>query len=172
MPLLCPIEKLQGSRELVICDGEGARAAHKELYKFNDDAYVVAGESDNVFDVITGAVEAFNTYAAAALSRIHVVLGWENLLRVSSWKSARPDAGDAFIVLKNAGVSQPDLQPFKTADISDLFPWLYYGKRLEVLRKICHAGKKKLEGHLKNHAVRVDCHLIADAAGRIVASSL
>ncbi|MBF0557845.1 MAG: hypothetical protein HQL08_03585 [Nitrospirae bacterium] len=172
MPLLCPIESLKGNRELVICDGEGSRAAHKELYNFTDDAYFVAGERENVFDMIAGAVDTFNTSAAAGLSRIHLVLGWENILRVSSWKSARPAPGDAFIVLKNAGVSQQDLQPFKNADINDLFPWLYYGKRFNVLRKVCHASKKQLESHLKDHAVRVDCHLIEDGGKRIVASSL
>ena len=105
-------------------------------------------------------------------SRIHIVLEWENILRVSSWKPARPDAGDAFILLKNSGVSTQELQPFKTADINDLFPWLYYGKRLDVLRKICHAAKRQMEGHLKNHTIRVDGHLIADDTKRIVASSL
>jgi hypothetical protein len=172
MPLLCPIENLKGSRELVICDGESSRASHKELYKFSEEAYIVAGELDNVFDVIAGAVDTFNTANGTGPSKIHLVLGWENILRVSFWKSERPAAGDAFIILKNAGVSQQDLEPFKTADINDLFPWLYYGKQFQVLRKVCHSCKKQFERHLKDKAIRVDCHLVADVSTRIVASSL
>jgi hypothetical protein len=117
-------------------------------------------------------VDTFNADVSTGPSRIHIVMGWENILRVSSWKSERPAAGDAFLVLKNSGVSPHDLQPFKAADINDLFPWLYYGKRFDVLRKICHAAKKQIENHLKNHAIRVDGHLIADNSRLIIASSL
>ncbi len=172
MPLLCPIEYLKGSHELVICDSECSRIAHKELFHFSDEVYILAGEQDNFFDTVLGMVESVNAVPETGPSRIHIVLKWENILRVSSWKSARPAAGDAFILLKNSGVSTQELQPFKTADINDLFPWLYYGKRFDVLRKICHAAKKQMEGRLKSHTIRVDGHLIADDTKRIVASSL
>lgn len=172
MPLLCPIEKLKESRELVICDSERSRLAHKEVFHFSDEVYILAGEQDNVFDAILGMTNAFNAAPATGPSRIHLVLGWENILRVSSWKLRRPDVGDAFILLKNSGVGTQELQPFKTADINDLFPWLYYGKRFDVLRKICHAAKRQMEGHLKDHSIRVDCHLIADGTKQIIASSL
>lgn len=172
MLLLCPIEKLKESRELVICDSEISRLAHKELFHFNDEAYILACEQDNVFDTILGMVDAFNAAPATGPSRIHIVLAWENILRVSAWKLMRPDLGDAFILLKNSGVNTEELQPFKTADINDLFPWLYYGKRTDVLRRICHAAKRQMESHLKNHIIRVDGHLIANDTKRIVASSL
>ena len=172
MALLCPISKLKGSHELVICDSEGSQSAHKELFHFREEVYVIAGGQDNVFDTILSMVETFNTEPETGPSRIHIVLGWENILRVSVWKSTRPGTGDTFILLKNSGVSPQDLQPFKTADVNDLFPWLYYGKRFEVLRKICHAAKKQMESHLKNHSIRVDGHLMADDTKRIIASSL
>jgi len=172
MPLLCPIEKLNESRDLVICDSESSRLAHKALFHLSDKVYILAGEKDNVFDTILDMMNTFNAAPATGPSRIHLVLGWENILRVSAWKLKRPDVGDAFILLKNSGVSTQELQPFKTADINDLFPWLYYGKRLDVLRKICHAAKKQVEGRLKNHTIRVDGHLIADDTKQIVASSL
>jgi len=172
MPLLCPIEYLKGSQELVICDSECSRIAHKELFHFSDEVYILAGEQDNVFDTILGIMNTFNASPDRGPSRIHMVLGWENILRVSSWKLTRPDAGDAFILLKNSGVSAQELQPFKTSDITDIFPWLYYGKRFDVLRKICNAAKKQMEGRLKNHNIRVDGHLIADYTKKIVASTL
>lgn len=172
MPLLCPIEKLKESRELVICDSESSRLAHRELYHFSDEVYILAGDQDNVFDTILGMVNAFNETPATGPSRIHIVLGWENMLRVSSWKLIRPALGDAFILLKNSGVSTQELQPFKTADINDLYPWLYYGKRIDVLRKICHTAKRQMESRLKNRTIRVDGHLMANDTKRIVASSL
>ncbi len=172
MPPLCPIEKLKESRELVICDSENSRLAHKEIFHFSDEVYILSGEQDNVFDTILLMTDTFNEAPATGPSRIHIVLRWENILRVSSWKLRRPDVGDVFLLLKNSGVSAQELQPFKTADINDLFPWLYYGKRLGVLRKICHAAKRQMEGRLKNHTIRVDGHLIADDTKQIVASSL
>jgi hypothetical protein len=172
MQLPCAIEKLKDSHELVICDSECSRIAHKGLFHFNDEVYILAVEQNNVFDTILGMMNAFNAAPATGPSRIHIVLGWENILRVSSWKLTRPDVGDTFILLKNSGVSTQELQPFKTSDINDLFPWLYYGKRFDVLRKICHAAKKQIEGHLKNHTIRVDGHLIADNTNNIVASTL
>jgi hypothetical protein len=117
-------------------------------------------------------VDIFNSYPEKCPSRIHMVLGWENILRVSSWKSTRPAASDAFILLRNSGIGSYELQPFKTSDVNDLLPWLYYGKRLDILRRICHTAKKQLENHLQSRIIRVDSHLIADDTKRIIASSL
>lgn len=172
MPLLCPLENLRDNHELVICDSEPSRLAHKELFRFNDEAYIIADEAANAFGAIADVVNSCNSEAARRPSKIHLVLGWENLLKASLWKGAKPTAGDAFSVLKNTGISPQDFQPFKTADINDLFPWLYYGKRFDILRKVCHATKRQVEGRLKDHSIRVDCHLIAEDTKRIVASSL
>ena len=171
MPLSCAIKNLKGIRELVICDSELSRGAHKELFRFSDEAYVI-GEAETIFDTILGVVEAFNSAPESSPARIHIVLGWENILRVYAWKSTRPSAGDTFILLKNSGVRHQDLQPFKTADINDLFPWLYYGKQFSVLKKVCHAAKKQMENRLRDHTIRIDSHLVAADGKRIVASSL
>lgn len=172
MPLLCPLDSLKNSHEVVICDSELSRQAHKELFRFSDEAYLVADAGSGMFDTVARVADSCSAAGEPCPSRIHIVLGWENILRVSSWKSAKPGAGDAFLVLKSAGVTAQELQPFKTADVNDLFPWLYYGKRFEVLRKVCHAAKRQMESRLKNHAIRVDSHLIAADTQRIVASSL
>lgn len=172
MPLLSPLDNLKNNHEVVICDSELSRQAHKELFHFKDDVYIIADNESGVFDAVVNIATTCNSAEEACLSRIHLVLGWENILKISAWKAAKPAPGDAFLVLKNAGVSSQELQPFKTADINDMFPWLYYGKRFDVLRKVCHAAKRQLEGHLKSHSIRVDSHLIADDTKRIVASSL
>lgn len=172
MPLLCPIDNLKDNNELIICDSAMAKQAHKELFRYSDDVYVTIDESENIFDVISGIVDFCNAESQSCPSKIHIVLNWINFLQVSLWQAKKPTAGDAFTVLKNAGVGSNELQPFKTSDIDDIFPWLYYGKRFDILRKLCHKAKKQTEGHLKNHSIRVDCHLIAEDTKRVVASSL
>ncbi|MCC6346297.1 MAG: hypothetical protein IT388_03830 [Nitrospirales bacterium] len=170
MALLCPIERLEEKHELVICDSGPSMKAHKELFRFSDEVYLIS-EAD-IVEAVEGIVTAFNTALVEHPSRMHLVLGWSSLLKTSLWKPSRPDPGDVFALLRTSGAASQELQPFKNADIDDLFPWLYYGKRFDILRKLCHATKKRVEGHLKDHSIRVDCHLFAEETGRIVASSL
>lgn len=172
MPAPLQTEKLKDNHELVICDGETAGDAHRDLYHSRDGAYVIVDETENFFNGVFDIVASFNSEPPENISKIHLSFGWENLLKLSLWRDARPSAGDAFVLLKNAGVGHNEFQPFKNADINDLFPWLYYGKRFDVLRKLCHAAKRQVEGHLKDHSIRVDCHLVAGDTNRIVASSL
>lgn len=172
MPLLCPIGNLKENHEVIICDSPVAKHAHKELFRYNDDVYVIADNTENLFAIISNAVDFYNTKSGIYLSRIHIVINWLNLLKVSLWQAEKPTIGDIFTVLKNAGVSSHELQPFRNSDLNDIFPSLYYGKKFDILRKLCHKAKKQLEVHLKNHSIRVDCHLIAEDTKRIVASSL
>lgn len=172
MPLLCPIDSTKENHELVICDSDLSQQAHKELFHFSDNVYLVTETYADVFDAISGIAASCNAAPENCPSKIHIALMWENLLKVCSWKATKPLTGDVFTLLRNAGIKSEELQPFKTADINDIFPWLYYGKRFDILRKICHASKRQMEGHLKNHSIRVDCHLIAEDTKRIVASSL
>jgi hypothetical protein len=172
MPLLCPTDNEKNNHQIIICDSEISKHAHKELFRYTDDDYVIIDETHTPFDRILRAVELCNSEPSFWLSKIHIVVNWPNLLRVSLWQADKPTAGDLFTILRNAGIMSDELQPFKTADTSDLFPWLYYGKRFDILRKICHEAKKQMEAHLKNRFIRVDCHLVAEDTKRIVASSL
>jgi hypothetical protein len=172
MPLLCPIDNLNENHEIILCDSIVAKQAHKELFRYKDDVYVTVDNTENVFDAISNTVNSCNAESNSCPSKIHLVLNWLNLLKVSLWQAKKPTTGDAFTVLKNAGVGSHELQPFKTSDLNDIFPWLYYGKRFDILRKLCHKAKKQTEAHLKNHSIRVDCHLIAEDTKKVVASSL
>jgi hypothetical protein len=172
MPFLCPIDNLKENHEVIICDSVVAKQAHKELFHYRDDVYVTVDGAENIFGVISNTVNSCNAEQQSCPSKIHLALNWLNLMQVSLWQAKKPTTGDAFTVLKNAGVDSHELQPFKTADISDIFPWLYYGKRFDILRKLCHKAKKQMEAHLKDHSIRVDCHLIAEDTKKVVASSL
>lgn len=172
MSLLCPIDKLRENNEVVICDSAVARQAHRELFRYRDDAYLTVEKTENIFEIISNAIKSCNEEPQSCPSKIHLVLNWLNLLKVSLWQMREPTLGDVFTLLKNAGVGSQELQPFKASDLNDMFPWLYYGKRFNILRKLCHKAKSQTEGHLKDHTIRVDCHLIAEDSKRIIASSL
>ena len=94
------------------------------------------------------------------------------MLRVAAWQADFALIKDVFIVLKNAGVTDTALAPFSDSPISDLFPYLYYGKQLDVLKKVCVMARRRIESHVKKSPVRVDCHMITEDSPNVVASSL
>jgi len=48
------------------------------------------------------------------------------------------------------------------SDINDIFPWLYYGKMFDILRRLCHIAKRKVEDNFKKYFIVVECHIIAE----------
>ena len=171
MSILLPIENIRDNIELILCDSMAAKQAHKELFRFSDSAYLTMDETTNVFAAFSSIINTCNSSSACPV-KIHIVLNWPNLLHVSLWQAERPIIGDVFTLLKNNGVGPDELQPFKASDINDIFPWLYYGKRFDVLRKICRVAKRRLESGFKNQTTLVDSHVIAEDTKKIVASSL
>jgi hypothetical protein len=155
--------KFGSSTELVLYECEPAMKSHKELFSLRDECYVLFNGDIN--DIVHRA-------AQEGLTRLHMVTGWETLLRISLWTSRGPSMVDVFGLLKKSGVSAAELTPFTTADINDLFPWLYYGKRFEILRKICNAAKGRIELKIDSKKLLVYSHLISGESERIVASSL
>jgi hypothetical protein len=153
----------EGSKEIVIYEGEAAKESHKELFSLDDSYYLMAG--DNMLKSLSSAV-------TDDLAKLHISAGWESVLKIALWTSGRPFLHDVLGLLKKAGISEAELSPFKNADINDLFPWLYYGKRFEILRKICNKAKARAEAGLEKKKLLVYCHLVSEETGRVVASSL
>jgi len=148
-------------KELIIVSSKESAEIHRETCHQSEDNYHLA-QGD-----ILGSVEDI----PQDLERLHIVATWPEIISLAAWK-AEPKMGDLFLLLKNAGVRAEDLVPFTDGDTGDLFPWLYYGKRFDVLRKICRIAKHNAEGHVRNKDVRVYCHLVLEDVHRIVASSL
>lgn len=147
--------------EAVIASDEESKRLHKELYHCPDDAYRFAG--DDIFAAIRGLGGDFR--------RLHVATGWPDILRLAVWK-VDPGIGDLFVLLRSVGLREEELLPFRASATGDIFPWLYYGRRLDVLRKICCIAKTNVESHLKDRDTRVYTHLISQDLRGIVASSL
>lgn len=150
-------------REFVLFQNESSKRAHQELFSFEDDRYIISGG-----DIVGSLLAVIDREP----DRIHISAGWEHLLRIALWTAARPLLSDVMILLKKAGTSDADFAPFMKSDIDDLFPWLYYGRRLDILRRICNAAKSKAEMKINRKGLRVYCHLVSGDTQKIVASSL
>lgn len=150
-------------REMVISPNELSVKAHKALYAFPDEQYVMSGT-----DLLASILSA----AEKGTDRLHISVDWENLLRIALWSSARPPLFDVMTLLKRSGAAETDLLPFMKADISDLLPWLYYSRKFDILRRLCHAAKTRAEAKVNRKGLHIYCHLVSDESRSIVASSL
>jgi len=149
--------------EIVLYRGETARRAHREAFGLPEHCYVPLRE--DLLSEIRGS-------AAGGVSRLHVLSVWEDMLRIALWSGARPARVDVFDLLRRASAAESDLAPFRDADIGDIFPSLYYGKRFDLLRKVCHAAKARAEMKIGRKDLIVHCHLVPEDGGLIVASNL
>jgi hypothetical protein len=147
--------------EIVFASDEVSKNAHWELYRLDEQAYIII--TDDLIETIT--------QFRGDPHRLHVSSNWADITSLAVWKS-EPKAGDVLFLLRSMGITSEELFPFRDAGIADLFPWLYYGKRVDVLRKICLVAKANVEKHIENKELRIHCHLTSEETNRIVASSL
>ncbi len=154
----------RGRHEVVISESLLTKEAHKALFCFDDDAYQVVDE---------GLFDALRQSASSGALKIHVSGGWEWMLCLALWKEGRPARGEVFFLLKTIGLSDDDLRPFTSSDCNDIFHYLYYGRRFDVLRRLCNKAKRVSETRIiHTGSIRINCHLVAGETGQIVASSL
>jgi hypothetical protein len=147
--------------EGVIASNKESKYAHSKLYHYAEDAYITV-DGDILNAVVTFSKD---------MKRLHIAATWRDLLRLCVWKED-PKTGDLFVLFKNSGIRTEELLPFRDSDIGDLFPWLYYGRRFEVLRKICRVAKANAESRTSRNDILVHCHLISEELQCIIASSL
>ena len=150
-------------REVVLSHDELSARAHKELYAFDDSRYIITG-SDLLASILS--------VAENCADRLHIATDWVNLLRIALWSSEKPLLFDVISLLKKSGAAEVELQPFMRAEINDLLPWLYYGRKFDILRRICIAAKTRAEGKVNRKGLHIFCHLVSDESRRIIASSL
>lgn len=149
-------------REVVICQDEASKSSHKMLFSLQDECYV---QSDNLIETIL-------KISAVGVSKLHVAAGWENILKTAVWSCEKPLISEVVALIRRNGVSEDELRPFQNSDINDIFPWLYYANRFDILRRICNAAKTRIEAKIDARRVLVYCHLVSGDTAKIVASSL
>lgn len=147
--------------EWVFVSSPASKEAHKNLYHFSESSYIITGED------LRGSLMGFT----GDFSRLHIASTWTIMVGLALWK-AKPQRGDMFLLLRNAGIRDEDIAPFRGSEVGDIFPWLYYGKRYDVLRKVCLTAKASTERYLKEKDARVHCHLVLEDVPLIIASSL
>lgn len=150
-------------QEIVIASNELTKNIHRELFHFADESYIL------IDSVIRFEPSAIIKQLCKDAERIHLALNWTDMMRFGTW-CEKPATGDILILLKKVGLSDKELQPFKDS-IDDILAYLYYGKRFDILRRLCSAIKRNLENNIKG-AARVNCHLIYEETCSIIASSL
>ncbi|GBE02488.1 hypothetical protein BMS3Bbin06_01740 [bacterium BMS3Bbin06] len=148
--------------EVVVSEDARSRDAHMEVFRLRRDAYRYMG--GDLYGALTRSV------VGGAL-RVHVSCGWKWLLRLTF---GRRDFGKGELVslLKTAGLTDDDLRPFRTANPDDIFYFLYYGKRFDVLRRLCRSAKRRSEELPETGAAKIEFHLVAPEDSRIIASSI
>jgi hypothetical protein len=149
--------------EEVITENEVCKEAHRLLFRFDESVYMF--NNGNLYNHIEARVKS-------GTIRLHLSGTWSWILRIALQKEEPPEKGEAFYLLKNLGMKEVELQPFHTSDINDIFYSLYYGKRFDVLRRLCHRAKREVEERLNNPSITIHCHLVAPEITQIVASSL
>jgi len=147
--------------EWVFASSPASKDAHKKLYHFSESSYVITGE-----DLMKSIMEFRGDF-----SRLHIASPWIIMVMLAMGKT-RPHMGDLFLLLKNAGIKAEELAPFRESEPADIFPWLYYGRRFDILRRICQAARVNAERCLKDKGVRVYCHMVVEDTPEIIASSL
>lgn len=150
-------------QEIVIASNEPAKDIHKGLFHLDEKCYILLSNNSTIL------CEPSTIYSLNKnLERIHLALNWTDIVRFCTWSDS-PTEGEILLLLKKIGLTDEELRPFK-GSIKDILPYLYFGKRFDILRRLCSEAKKKLEKDLRT--VRVNCHLIYEETGSIIASSL
>ncbi|UCG77864.1 MAG: hypothetical protein JSV21_09870 [Nitrospirota bacterium] len=147
--------------EIVVCDRQFTMQAHKDLFKYDEDRYIV--ERSQLVGILSGL--------AGQARKIHLSLSWHGMLKVSLW-SENISLSSVLFLLKENGMKEEDTLPFKEADIEDIFHVLYYGKNYDILRRICNTAKRSAENNIGGDLTSVACHLVGGPDSGIVASSL
>jgi len=143
---------------VVIAENEYAKKAHQELFHWADEYYRLEPHPFKFIESIDGKFE-----------KLHIVGSWQYILKLALFSEELNPSATMFL-FKKLGMPEEELKPFSSAPVDDIFYTIYYGKRFEILRKLCHHIRQLLQQQYKG--LIVDCHLVIPDRAQIVASSL
>ncbi|MBF0317460.1 MAG: hypothetical protein HQL04_04730 [Nitrospirae bacterium] len=147
-------------KTIVIYDHPVSMQIHRELFHFDDDAYVSAG------DDLIGMLQGLEVHGGATVS---VAAQWRGMISLALWKND-PDTEEvsAFLV----SVSPECKEVLLTASADYVFELMYKQKRFDCLRRLSNTTKRLIERHIRDKRLRVEFHLVSEATGSIITSSL
>lgn len=149
--------------EIVIASNESTMCIHRDLFRLPEESYVL------IDGCPIGSLLSKEGLAKAQDLKIHLALNWADLMRLATGKES-PGKGDIIMLMKKVGLTAIELQPINDP-MNEMMAFLYYGKRFDILRRLCSETKRNVERNFKG-LVRINCHLIYEEASAIIASSL
>jgi len=159
------------SCDFVVCDGPISLSAHRGIFNFNSEVYLECNPN-SILITITDVIGELTKGHGATVRNLHITVGWEGLFTVLLWGVEDNTVQRSYLLLKDAGMTRFEIEPFLESPISDIFPNIYYTKRFDVLRRLCSMAKKKVEHRFPKMTGKILCHLVARDEGVIAASSL
>lgn len=157
--------------ELVLCSNADGRRVHQELFKLDDSHYLLPGESEGLFVILSDVIARCRS-ASSRPGYLHLVLDWPDLLKISLWLPEIPAPSEVLPLLQKSGLTDSELKHLGCEDVSGIFLGLRHGGRLDVLRKLCHIARSRVESLIGDPSVGVVCHIFTGEPNRILASSL
>lgn len=145
--------------EIVFASNELTKDIHRELFRFPEECYILINHN---------LIKSISSYCDK-VERIHLAVNWQDMIRLGTG-CEKPDKGSIFLLMKKVGLTDRELQHFNDP-MTELLSYLYFGKRFDVLRRLCTVTKKGLEKNLKGLA-RFSCHLVYEDVSAIIASNL
>ncbi len=146
---------------LILCENIIAKEAHRELFGYDDSCYVISGMESIKKELIR--LSRFRN-----IESLHICVSWTSLLELST-KDGALNRFNITELMKRAGLNEEEREIIKDFGINDIFPWLYYGRRFRVLRKLCNIVKDNIKRDMN---LKLEIHLISEDIKQIVASTL
>ncbi len=146
---------------LILCENITAKEAHRELFGYNDSCYAILG-----IESIKEELTRLNRFKN--IDSLHICVSWVTLLELATRGSVM-NRFNITELMKRAGLNEEEREIIKDFGINDIFPWLYYGKKFRVLRKLCNITKDNIKREMN---LKLEIHLISEDIKQIVASTL
>lgn len=147
-------------KPIVIYDHPVSMQIHRELFHFDDDVYVPAG------DDLIGVLQGLDIHGGATVS---VAAQWRGMIALALWKDD-PTAEEVLAFL--VSVTPECKEVLLTASTDEVFEFMYRQKRFDCLRRLSNTTKRLIEKHLRDKRLRIEFHLTSEATGSIITSSL
>ncbi|KJU82570.1 hypothetical protein MBAV_005236 [Candidatus Magnetobacterium bavaricum] len=147
-------------KTIVIYDHPASMQIHRELFHFDDDAYVSAGGD------LIGMLQGLDVHGGSTVS---VAAQWRGMISLALWRHD-PTVEDVSAFLLSV---MPECKEILlTASADEVFEFMYKQKRFDCLRRLSNTTKRLIEKHVRDKRLRIEFHLVSEANGSIITSSL
>ncbi|MBF0343809.1 MAG: hypothetical protein HQL06_06215 [Nitrospirae bacterium] len=145
---------------IVLYDYPASKEIHRELFYLDDSVYISAGQD------LAGYLRDMEVQGSASIA---LAVQWRGLVSLALWKS---DASKEEIAAFLLSVIPECREILSSCSVEEVFERLYSEKRFDCLRRLSNSTKRLIDKHLKDKRLKIEVHLVSEAAGNIITSSL